>query len=75
MMMDFGGIGGAGWVWMMVFGLVFWVAVVGLIAWAAGQSGPGRPAPEDAEDILRRRYAGGEIDDKEYESARRALRG
>ncbi len=74
MMMDFGGIGGAGWLWM-VFGLVFWVAVLGLIGWAAGQSGRGRPASEDAEDILRRRYAGGEIDDKEYESARRALRG
>lgn len=73
-MMDYGGMGSGTWLWM-VFGLVFWVAVLGVIAWAAGQSGRGRPASEDAEDILRRRYAGGEIDEKQYESARRALRG
>jgi uncharacterized membrane protein len=72
-MMEFGDMGSFGWAWM-AFGLVFWVTVVAFIAWAVGQLDRGRPTSENAEDILRRRYAGGEIDDKEFESARRTLR-
>lgn len=72
-MMDYGDMGSFGWAWMTA-GLVFWVAAVAFIAWAVGQFGRGRSTPEDAEEILRRRYAGGEIDDKEFESATRTLR-
>jgi uncharacterized membrane protein len=72
-MMDFGGMGSFGWAWM-AFGLVFWVAVVAFIAWAVGQADRGRSTPQNAGDVLRRRYAGGEIDDKEFESATRTLR-
>ncbi|MBI2765944.1 MAG: SHOCT domain-containing protein [Chloroflexi bacterium] len=72
-MMDVGGMGSFGWAGM-AFGLVFWVAIIAFGAWAIAQVGRDRPRTEDAEDVLRRRYAGGEINDQEFESARRALR-
>jgi uncharacterized membrane protein len=71
--MEFGDMGSFGWIWMAA-GLVFWVAVIALIAWGVGQMDRGGPTPANAEEILRRRYAGGEIDDNEFESARRTLR-
>jgi uncharacterized membrane protein len=72
-MMEFGDMGSFGWIWMAA-GLVFWVTVIALIAWTVGQMDRSGPTPANAEEILRRRYAGGEIDDNEFESARRTLR-
>ncbi len=67
-MAGFGGLG-------MLLGTLVWVAVVALLVWGlAGAFGGARANPrEDALDILKRRYAAGEITSEEFETARRAL--
>jgi putative membrane protein len=61
---------------MMVMMLVFWglviVAVVLAIRWLAGHGGG--PRSDRALDILRERYAQGEIDRDEFEAKQRDLR-
>jgi putative membrane protein len=64
----------AQWGWM-IFGtiamIVFSIAVVWAVAWTVAIAMQHRihPAPResDAGEILRRRYAAGELDDAEYE--------
>lgn len=65
---------------MLLFMLVFWVLVIvgilALIRWAwTGASGPsaGGRSAESALDILKKRYARGEIKKEEYEAMRRDL--
>jgi putative membrane protein len=73
--MSFGG-GGMG-----IVMILFWLAVIAAIALVVGSvlSGtqtPGnleRPAPPDALDILKRRYANGEIDRSQYETMKHHL--
>jgi putative membrane protein len=88
-MMDNSMIGGCmmgggmmGWMvlgWLLA--LVILVALVVAIVWAIGRAGgnfrsinlgPARPVNE-ALDILKRRYAQGEIDDEQYERMKRQL--
>jgi putative membrane protein len=76
---------GAGWwSWTMYLGMiVFWAGVVALVIWgvravsgsATGQSASqASPAPrESAAEVLKRRYAAGEIDAAEFEEKRRNL--
>lgn len=66
------GMGGMGMVWMLVWGLVglalLALAVVGLV-WLVRRTGSvdqGGSRPETPEDVLRRRYAAGELDEDEY---------
>ena len=66
---------GAGGLLMMLMMLVFWVVVIaGLIfgmRWLVGQ---GRSTPRDeALEILRQRYARGDIDKQEFETRKRDL--
>jgi putative membrane protein len=66
---------GAGGLVMMVMMLVFWgLVIAGLvlgIRWLAGQGrGGGR---DEALEILRQRYARGEIDKQEFDSRKRDL--
>jgi len=76
-MMGFGFDGGAlGWIWMLG-GLLVMVGFVVLIVWAVGAMSrggtsrePGRPAPLD---ILRDRFARGEITQQEFEQAKKTL--
>jgi len=76
-MMGYGFDGGAlGWMWMLG-GLLVMVGFVVLIVWAVGavnrggtSSEPGRPTPLD---ILRERYARGEITQQEFEQAKKTL--
>lgn len=64
------GMGGFGW----VFGIVMMVALVTLLVWGAGALSNGRAATSERPlEILRRRYAAGEIDKGEYEEARKML--
>lgn len=42
---------------------------------AGAASGPAAPRPDDPLEILRQRYARGEIDDEEYERRRTTLAG
>ena len=68
--------GAFGWLWMLI-PLLFWGGLLALIAWAvvrifpAGHAG-GAPS---AEDILRERFARGEVSAEEYEERLRVLRG
>jgi putative membrane protein len=77
-MMGFGGFGGMG-LGMGLFGgavmLLFWVAIILLVVWAVrgGFAGQRLSEHESAAEILKRRYAAGEISQAEYEQARKAL--
>lgn len=63
------GMGLGGWLWM-VLGIVLLVVIV----WAIASAIPGRGRPaDDAAQILKARFARGEISDQEYEQARRLL--
>lgn len=61
--------------WMMLFGVLFWLAIlvaVGLgIWWLASRL---RPTGRDAAlEVLRKRYARGEISREEFDARRRDL--
>ncbi|MBI3007862.1 MAG: SHOCT domain-containing protein [candidate division NC10 bacterium] len=58
--------------------LLFWalvaLAIIGLVRWAFGWSGPGsRAAGGRALDILKERYAKGELTREQFEAVRRDL--
>jgi putative membrane protein len=65
---------------MMGFGLIFTLVVIGAIAYALGwrpqinRSGP-MPTSQTPLEILKARYARGEINREEYEKMRRDLEG
>ncbi len=69
-----GGFGlGFGWIFMVLFwGAIIWL-IFSLIR--AAQSGPKGANEEDAQKILKRRYASGEISKKQFEKMRKELRG
>ena len=81
MMSGWGG-GLAGWT-MYLGMIVFWVGVVALVIWGvkalagptAAHSVPlvSQVPQESAADVLKRRYAAGEIDAAEFEQKRRDL--
>lgn len=65
----------AGEWWMMGIGLLFWLVVLGLPVWLVVRAtGRERAEPRAAEEILRRRFAAGEIDADEYERCLEVLR-
>jgi putative membrane protein len=62
--------------WMMGIGLLFWLALAGIGVWIflrVGDRARGEPR-ESAEELLRRRFAAGEIDHEEYERRLEVLR-
>ena len=78
------GMGSYGWGWGMGFGMIsmvlFWIliilGIVVLVRWVAGPASSGLPpAPpvKTALDILKERYARGEIDKQEFEEKKRDL--
>lgn len=76
-MMGYGFDGGAfGWIWMLG-GLLVMVGFVVLIVWAVGAVSRGgtsrEPERPTALDILRERYARGEITQQEFEQAKKTL--
>jgi len=64
----FGGVG-------MLLGMLVWLAVVVLLVWSVSTLFARRETNTrtDALDILKRRYAAGEITSAEFETGRRAL--
>jgi putative membrane protein len=66
---------GAGGLMMLVMMLVFWgLVIAGLVLgvrWLAGQGHPARR--DEALEILRQRYARGDIDKQEFETRKRDL--
>ncbi|MCZ7559808.1 MAG: SHOCT domain-containing protein [Burkholderiaceae bacterium] len=80
------GTDGWGWTWGigMVHGLLWWVFVIlGIVlllrllarGTGSGAAAPPPAPPETALDILKKRYARGEIDRAEFEEKRRDLQG
>ncbi len=61
---------------MMVFGLIFWLAISALITWALTRAFPALQGPkkDPAEELVRGRFARGEIDVGEYERSLAILR-
>lgn len=75
MMGGYGLMAGMGWLGMLVMAL-FWVGVIVLIVWGLTNIFSTRqPSVElDAQEILKQRYARGEISREEFVQAREALR-
>ncbi len=75
-MMDGAGwaMGFGGWLWM-ILAIVVGVAIIVALAWLVAAALPGRQrsTADDAAQILRARFARGEISEQEYEQARRLL--
>lgn len=77
--MPHGGMGyGMGWIFMLLFWVLVIAGIVVLVKWLSSSSQsnaslPPQPPRRSALDILKERYARGEIDDEEYERRKRAL--
>ena len=77
-MFDSWGMGGFGWMWFMP---VLGIAVIAVVAWAVvasarrsnGPGGSDSPRIDSALDLLKKRYARGEIDKAEYEEKKKDL--
>ncbi len=70
---DYGMGFGFGWVFMILFwGLVI-MGIIYLVKMLTGGSGSSEPR-ETAEDIIKKRFARGELSREEFEEALRALR-
>jgi len=76
-MMGPGMMGGFG---TMFFMPILWIVVIGLIVWAVvaavrrpGESDSSTRQADSALEVLKRRYARGEIDKEEYEEKKRDL--
>ena len=77
-MMGPGMMGGFGWMWLMP---VFWIVFLGLIIWAIVASvrrssesrGSDSLKADSALELLKKRYARGEIDKQEYEEKKKDL--
>ena len=79
MMFPYGPTGGA-MVWVgFIFMLLFWaliiLGIVALVTWVGRQGRPQGAAQESPLDILKKRYAKGEISKDDYESMKKELGG
>jgi putative membrane protein len=74
MMGGYGMMAGMGWLGILTMAL-FWIGIIALVVWRLSNLFPTRllRTEPDALEILRRRYAGGEISREEFEQARAAL--
>ena len=73
-MMGYGGyglIGGLG----MGLGIIFWIAIIALTVWAVARLANARTVAADDSplEILKRRYARGEISQAEFERAKQEV--
>ena len=77
-MMGPGMMGGFGWMWLMP---IFWIVFIGLIIWAivalvrssSGSRGEDSSKMDSALEVLKKRYARGEIGKEEYEEKKKGL--
>jgi putative membrane protein len=68
---DFGSMGGLGWLWMvLILAVVVGLIIRGAISGFGSRGSTLEPTPLE---ILRRRYAAGEVTAAEFEQAKRTL--
>lgn len=61
-----------GWIMMLVFWAVVIIGIVALVRYVSDRGGTARPEKSEAAlDILRRRYAAGEITKEQFDEMRR----
>jgi putative membrane protein len=65
---------GWSWLWMAAMMVLFWGGIIALAVFAI-RSFTGSKSNDQALDVLRRRFASGEITQDEFEKTRKALQG
>jgi putative membrane protein len=74
-MMGFDGYGMSGWMWFYgaLVMLLFWGGLAVLIVWVVRTFSRRSNGPDSAQEVLKRRFAAGEISPEDYEKTGHAL--